>query len=740
MDVRRYRFVHRSALAALAFAVALPSCRIQQRGADNAPTHQENAEAASSPAPKWAVLASKPGSDAPPAGRSLFDFVATREQPDGTRVHDIPFPFESLLQRINSRAGCAAGDDCLRVVLIPLGRSLQRLAATPDFFAHPRIVAAVTGEGDDDSTLLKDRLYIGYQEQSALLEVISYNEVAGRFEFQLVHDYRAGATPRVSYARRELCAACHQNLAPIFSRPLWAETNANPQIAAELARYHDSFAGVPVHRGIDIPDAIDASTDHANMLGVWQKLWRDGCGKDDASGHRCRGAAVLAALQYRLDGERGFDADAASWRQDFLPVFAREWRTRWSAGLAIPNPDLPSRDPLRFESATRPTGAALAHIPARFEPLQPRPPLDIWRVDAGETPDSAGQIEAIAHRYVAGLGDFFTSAELRALDRQLHARTDGAPDRRRDVAADCSIERNAGRLRFQCNAIPGSGNARLAGRLELRGNSVGSGVVDGLAIDDSAPLAQLTVAPGAALDAHGVELQLRDRDRDVRLADGRRIDGIGLRWQVRDAAAATATIGVVDDLAPLREAIAALAADGGDASPLSARPFDRARLASALFARLGMARAVPCCSDDARWPLATVEPAAPAAPTQGPAKPFAAFFPECGGCHATSNSSPPNFLSGNGAQVVANLRHCAPRLYVRLAMWQRDPEHREKTPMPPPFPSASGKVATAPPQVAALERIATELLRGETGRAPRLDALLVNGYEALRPCLPPATG
>src|SRR3546814_18242478 len=156
-----------------------------------------------------------------------------------------------------------------------------------------------------------------------LLEVISYNEAAGRFEFQLVHDYRAGATPRVSYARRELCAPFHQNLAPIFSRPLWAETNANPRIAARLAEHRDAFAGVPVDRGVDIPNAIDTATDHANMLGVWQKLWHDGCGKDEAAGRRCRGAAVLAALQYRLGGERGFDTDSAGWRGDFLPVVAR---------------------------------------------------------------------------------------------------------------------------------------------------------------------------------------------------------------------------------------------------------------------------------------------------------------------------------------------------------------------------------------------------------------------------------
>src|SRR5690606_27171434 len=235
LDVIKSRLVAILAWTALALLLAgvlviAVAPRIEQVASPRAPQAEPDASA---PRPKWAVRASQPGSDRPPAGRSLFDFVTTREQ-DGRRVRDIPFPFEALLQRINARAGCDPGNECLRAVLVPLGRSLQRLAATPDFFAHPRIVAAVTGEGDGATALLKDRLYIGYQEQSALLEVISYNEAAGRFEFQLVHDYRAGATPRVSYARREVCAACHQNLAPIFSRPLWAETNANPRIAEQL--------------------------------------------------------------------------------------------------------------------------------------------------------------------------------------------------------------------------------------------------------------------------------------------------------------------------------------------------------------------------------------------------------------------------------------------------------------------------------------------------------------------------
>lgn len=731
MDIPRHRLSAATAFAALLLVATTPACRVQDSGADavsSAPLPAP-ADAPAIAAPKWAVSPTRAGPDTPPAGRSLFDLVVTREDA-GRLVEDIPYPMQALFARVNERAGCGSDTDCLRVVLVPLGRSLQRLAASPDFFAHPRVVAAVDRAGDADGMLLKDRLYIGFQERSGMLEVISYNEEAARFEFQLVHDYREGGTPRVSYARREVCAACHQNMAPVFSRPLWTETNANPQVAAALAAHGEAFAGVPVHRGVDIPNAIDDATDRANMFGVWQRLWIDGCGhEDDRDARRCRAAVVLAALQHRLAGGRGFDEEAPGWSKDFLPAFAREWQARWPAGLAIPNPDLPARDPLQADAGPLPLGDAMAHVPARFDPLQPRPPLDTWRAD------DAAALGVIARHYVAGLGDFFTDRELGALDRQLRARA-GA-DGRREYASACTVVRDPHVLAFRCAPATTGDGARLSGRIALDGGRLGDGVINDLAINGSAPMSGISVTPGRAFDARGVEIHVRDRDRHARLIDGRVIDAIRLDWTADGTAAAS--VAALDDIAPLRDALAALADEAPRAeSPLAPGPFKRARLTTALFAQLGMDGQTACCDPAAAFLPIRVEPPVPPAPTRGEARAFAAFFKDCGGCHATGERSPPNFLAGSGAELAARMRHCAPRLFVRLAMWHREPGEREKTPMPPPYPSATGVVRSAPRGAAALERIAADLLREETGAAPQLDALLAKGYETLRPCLPDA--
>ncbi|HZP92136.1 MAG TPA: hypothetical protein VFB20_04550 [Burkholderiales bacterium] len=137
--------------------------------------------------------------------------------------------------------------------------------------------------------LLKDRLYVGYLEKTGILEVISYNEAAGRFEFQLVKDHRAGAQPKVFYANRAICISCHQNHAPIFSRAIWGETNANGLVAALLRAQRADFSS-SAQANIDFPDDIDKSTVHANTLVTLQKVWRQGCSDahDRAQSRRCR--------------------------------------------------------------------------------------------------------------------------------------------------------------------------------------------------------------------------------------------------------------------------------------------------------------------------------------------------------------------------------------------------------------------------------------------------------------------
>jgi hypothetical protein len=110
------------------------------------------------------------------------------------------------------------------------------------------------------------------------------------------------------------------------------------------------------------------------------------------------------------------------------------------------------------------------------------------------------------------------------------------------------------------------------------------------------------------------------------------------------------------------------------------------------------------------------------------------FFRYCAMCHLTHERSPPNFLSGDATQVADNLRHCAPRMLVRLAAWGSPADQRVKSPMPPPtFLQALGLSAQ---RWADGEEL--ELLRGYLERLaqPQGSEPSKDGYEALPPCLP----
>ena len=781
----------------------------------------------------WIVDPESPGLDLPPVGRSLFDFVVTREvgpeeggqdgqggqeaqESDVRRVWDVPFPFAELVARVESRLGVdtdgapdggpSAEPSPVRRVLIPLGRSLQRAAGAPRFFRFPRAVAAVdrqpaseTGEmGASIRPLLEDRLYLGYHEKAEVVEVISYNEAAGRFEFQVVEDYRPGGRPRVTYASRRLCTACHQNAAPLFARQLWDETNANRRVAELLERTGRDFYGFPVHQGVDEPYRVDIATDRANRLAAWQLLWREGCEDPE-----CRGALLVAALQSRLTGGRRFDAASPELRQRFLVRFVETFRRRWPRGLALPDPDIPNRDPLAEAlpaagangSGPTPTFAGLpsseravlgevlaaTHIPARLEPLDRRPPLEVWTVDgtskrhatedpiAPELPLGNGVPEAL----IAGLGELMADEDLRRLDRWLFQRADVE---RRQYPGDCRVSLRRApsgvvdRVKVSCDPDADSGpdggfELEVRVYLDAAGRVAGGTVhraVLGAAGDDGERrevLRDLEVTGGRAeLSGSGgggrVRLELAENASGlhVRRAGGDALEELRLSWEPSrggssEDLAGRAELLVRRDFAAVRAAVDVLRrrTEAGESDALSGRPFRRAVALRELLTELGAAAESEswCCVDASGMPPAVVRDGDGGAVEElSSEEPLAVFHRYCGECHDIPSPSPPNFLHGSPRRVRASLESCAERIFFRLSMWRRQGRERAKTPMPPePALVVHGLSAPAwasHPDLDRLRRHAAELIRAQGDTPPRLAEMTSRAYERLSSCLPTA--
>jgi hypothetical protein len=680
----------------------------------------------------------------PPAGRSLFDFLTTAGEGEG-RTQRVPFPFEALLAHIGAQleGGERAG---VRSVLIPLGRSLQRDAGGAEVFRYPRVVAAVTGEpaaaAGAAGMLLKDRLYIGYHEKAAVLEVISYNEAAGRFEFQVVRDYRAGVPARVFYANRRMCLSCHQNAGPIFSRPPWDETNANPGLRKLLHAQKRDFYGIAVDRGAEVPNAIDLATDRANRFESVQRLWREGCevsGRPAASA-RCRGAALAAALKFRLSGDRQIDIHAADFATDFAPVLAASWRARWPEGIAVPSPDLPNRDPLGALGETllkQPSPARLrgaARITPELDPLAPREPIDL----------RFGARREDVELFVRNLAGFIAEPDVAELDRWLehtHESTGGAVQRLQVPCRVIERESRRSQMQFACVSRPGaSPHVELSGRLRTRGPEVLGGAFDrsqsslGRLRDVEILPATIERTPAGA----EVRLELGGGGLAFRLAGGGRVTRMVLRWGGSGEgfhgahSAGEAEVWLADEFAPVARAIEAMIDDAqnGRGDALGEAPFRRAVAMKALGEKLGMPAREWCCVDPQGMP-----PPQTVADSAGRRR-AAALAPlrrACAGCHAGAEPFPPGFLHGSQAAVLKSVDACAERMLYRLEMWRLPEAKRPKTPMPP--------LAEPPAAHAALAADLREIRRYLRQRVAARDGAAAPGarpYEQLARCTPAA--
>lgn len=671
------------------------------------------------------------GRTLPQHGRSLFDRLLEREA-DGTP--QVPFPFPALLQRVRAQLDGESPGGGLAIVLIPLGRSLQRHAAGDvDAFRFPRVVAAVTGEPAPDAPAghlyLKDRLYLAHHERAEALEVISYNEDAGRFEFQLVLDYRAGATPRVVPANRTLCLACHQNAAPIFSRPSWDETSASPPIAARLAATGLDHQGLPWRHGVDVPEAIDAATARANRLAIAQRLWQEGCALATLQASvDCRAQTLLQALRQRLIGASPSVA-SADVPHRLVQVLLASWQARWPDGLVIPDPQVPNRQPFAgIEGGIAPPADAelvrYADIPAAFDPLTLRVPLEHWRGrDAGDVA-----------RFIHLLGAIFSHADLALVERALARLQPGA----RQIELTCTLRRAANATRVDLDCANGSG-VRLQARIMLDGHRAADGVLDRLELRGSRAHAGVTLSKLGSRE-QAAEWPIRfalaaSRGVPVRAGSGEAItvlqlggsDTRGMLMAKTDAGdALVASLELVDDLQPLGHAVEALARANltGQNDALTGGPARRMALLAPLLRSFGEDVRDP---PTAPAPSSAQPPAMARAHTQHWPADLQPFLRQCSQCHAENTAFPPGFLHGEESRVRASLAACAQRMLYRLEMNRLPAAARAKTPMPPPA-AAHAAAFLQSPDLAAMRELLERLLQA------RGDDVLAHPYATLSPC------
>lgn len=728
---------------------------------------------------EWVVDPDNPGPSLPPVGRSLFDFLITSEETDGVRVYDIPFPYDRLITRLERQLRPSSSEmPAVKQVLIPLGRSLARNIARPDFFRYPRVVAAVDSAplntNNHAGILYKDRLYIGYGEKANILEVISYNEAAARFEFQIVTDYKEGGKFKVYYANREVCNACHQNGALIFSRQQWDETNANPKIASLLKQQQRDYFGIPIERGVDIPNAIDDATNRANYFALYQTLWQQACtaiddnDTDTQNAIHCRADILRYILQYRLSADSVFDNNNDYYQKQFLTGFTQNINQHWPDGLLIPDPDIPNRDPLlmlaknsqltevdgKFTSdASQILNTMLAtnDVPSEFEPLNPRPPLTNWRADN----DS---IES----FIRGLSDFLAITDIETLDRHLKLKAVIKKQVKARHELSCltsqsTTDQDTQRIKFECHSTIAEGTqANPKDTIELKGRfyTHKDEFIDG-------KLSQMHIAGVQFIDltldtqqilstasGHSASFSLLNGTLNARLPDGNSLNKLVLHWQANskstDDVVTDAQLTILDDFAFVTDAINAMETDTlhGDDTSLSGKPFRRASIMAALSTHLILPGTQWCCLNDAGMPPAELDkPDNASTIIAQAAKPeLSPFYHYCSLCHRTNQPMPPNFLQGDLTTVENNIAHCAERIFYRLSMWQFDEGTRSKSPMPP-FTALEGLGMTyerwkTSDELSQLKHYVSKILQQQTGKAPDINEYVSKGFDNLRNCLP----
>ncbi len=299
----------------------------------------------------------------PPFGRSLFDHIVA-QGPDAPLA--VPFPFESLVGALTSRSGAG-----VLSALIPRGRSLLRAANAVDPFRFPRAIVGLKPEPPFGGSV-----FVAFVEPAERLEVISFNEAMGRYEFQVVTDYAPGKTPVVKYANRAVCVACHQDGGPLFPEYTWAETNENAYIGLIMERdqaaqsYHGLPLRSPAFSGVT---ELDRSVREAHVSLALQKAWTLGCSGEAQAQVECRALILESGLRRFLGLGASMQAPA-NWVVDWR-TFATE-ALGPSSGLDDPRGAFPATFIAEADAdldAIKQEILAYGDVRGELDPLSPRP-------------------------------------------------------------------------------------------------------------------------------------------------------------------------------------------------------------------------------------------------------------------------------------------------------------------------------------------------------------------------------
>lgn len=337
--------------------------------------------------------------DLPSRGTSFFDSMqdAIGIVYDGKALPQQPHPFEALLKQLNQHSS-------LFTSVVPFGRSLQKMAAYPQALKFPRALVATSELSKSMNTHFRGRLFIAYVEASRKLEVISFNPMMGRFEFQIVDNFYPGGKAQARYMPRVLCLRCHQGGTPIFAGGEWLETTAfNPDLLklAQAAIGSKEYFGIPLNRDdvsskyevIPKPEHLEDMVRFGALLVAYQKAWQDICSLTRQK-VQCKKKLIKWMLVTNL-----FDRISLKPDRELLRAFV----SALGAGtIDLASEKLPDHNPIV-------NGQLSYHMPAEIDPSLPREPMQIIMASKN---DPLGLQFYKFHIFVKSMGQsFFTEKD-----------------------------------------------------------------------------------------------------------------------------------------------------------------------------------------------------------------------------------------------------------------------------------------------------------------------------------------